>query len=85
MGHEETGCGHSCNCESEGEAVSLLVTHTIFVEEMRKHLLPICEGIPLQFLAYFMAINNGIDVDRPRNLIKAVFRSKWEYEFLSSD
>ncbi len=35
-------------------------------------LLPICEVIPLQFLSYFMAINNGIDVDRPRNLVKAV-------------
>jgi glucosamine--fructose-6-phosphate aminotransferase (isomerizing) len=28
--------------------------------------------IPLQLLAYFMAINRGIDVDRPRNLSKAV-------------
>jgi glucosamine--fructose-6-phosphate aminotransferase (isomerizing) len=28
--------------------------------------------IPLQFLAYFSAIQRGIDVDRPRNLTKAV-------------
>ncbi|WP_213804262.1 SIS domain-containing protein [Granulicella sp. dw_53] len=52
--------------------VAGLATHTIFVEEMREDLLPICEVIPLQLLAYFMAINNGIDVDRPRNLTKAV-------------
>jgi glucosamine--fructose-6-phosphate aminotransferase (isomerizing) len=52
--------------------VAALATHTIFVEEMREDLLPICEVIPLQLLAYFMAINNGIDVDRPRNLTKAV-------------
>jgi glucosamine--fructose-6-phosphate aminotransferase (isomerizing) len=30
--------------------------------------------MPLQMLAYFTAINRGIDVDRPRNLVKAVTR-----------
>lgn len=30
------------------------------------------EVVPLQMLSYFMAINNGIDVDHPRNLTKAV-------------
>jgi glucosamine--fructose-6-phosphate aminotransferase (isomerizing) len=54
------------------EAVVALATHTVFVEEVREDLLPICEVIPLQLLAYFMAINNGIDVDHPRNLSKAV-------------
>jgi glucosamine--fructose-6-phosphate aminotransferase (isomerizing) len=28
--------------------------------------------IPLQMFAYYMAIAHGIDVDRPRNLVKAV-------------
>jgi glucosamine--fructose-6-phosphate aminotransferase (isomerizing) len=28
--------------------------------------------IPLQLLAYCMAVQAGIDVDRPRNLTKAV-------------
>jgi glutamine---fructose-6-phosphate transaminase (isomerizing) len=28
--------------------------------------------IPLQFFAYFCAVQRGIDVDRPRNLTKAV-------------
>jgi glucosamine--fructose-6-phosphate aminotransferase (isomerizing) len=28
--------------------------------------------IPLQLFAYFMALEHGVDVDRPRNLSKAV-------------
>ncbi len=32
----------------------------------------ILEVVPLQLLAYTMAISRGIDVDRPRNLVKAV-------------
>jgi glucosamine--fructose-6-phosphate aminotransferase (isomerizing) len=32
----------------------------------------LAEVIPLQLLAYFMAIQLGIDVDSPRNLVKSV-------------
>ena len=53
-------------------AVSALADHTIEVTETAEDLLPLCEVIPLQLFAYFMAINAGIDVDRPRNLSKAV-------------
>ena len=35
-------------------------------------LLPIMEIVPLQFLAYHIAVLNGLDVDRPRNLVKSV-------------
>jgi glucosamine--fructose-6-phosphate aminotransferase (isomerizing) len=54
------------------ETVAALADHTVFVNEMREPLLAICETIPLQLLSYWMAINNGIDVDHPRNLTKAV-------------
>jgi glucosamine--fructose-6-phosphate aminotransferase (isomerizing) len=54
------------------ELIGELADHTIYVAEMREPLLAICEVIPLQFLSYWMAINNGIDVDHPRNLTKAV-------------
>ncbi len=54
------------------ESVAALATHVIAIEETRDALLPICEVIPMQFLSYFMAIQNGIDVDNPRNLTKAV-------------
>jgi len=52
--------------------VEALATHVIPVDPTSEWLLPICEVIPLQFFSYFMSINNGIDVDRPRNLVKAV-------------
>jgi glucosamine--fructose-6-phosphate aminotransferase (isomerizing) len=54
------------------ETVAELADHTVYVVEMREPLLAICETIPLQLLSYWMAINNGIDVDHPRNLTKAV-------------
>ena len=58
---------------NEGDIeVGALATHTVYVAEMREALMAICEVIPLQLLSYWMAINNGIDVDHPRNLTKAV-------------
>jgi glucosamine--fructose-6-phosphate aminotransferase (isomerizing) len=54
------------------ELVASLADHTVYVAPMREPLLAICEVIPLQLLSYWMAINNGIDVDHPRNLTKAV-------------
>jgi glutamine---fructose-6-phosphate transaminase (isomerizing) len=58
---------------NSGDAtVAELADHVVYVAEMREPLLAICETIPLQLLSYWMAINNGIDVDHPRNLTKAV-------------
>ena len=58
---------------NEGDLdVGNLATHTVYVKEMREALMGISEVIPLQLLSYWMAINNGIDVDHPRNLTKAV-------------
>ena len=37
-----------------------------------EYLLPILEVVPLQLMAYYSAVQRGIDVDRPRNLVKAV-------------
>jgi glutamine---fructose-6-phosphate transaminase (isomerizing) len=52
--------------------VGELASHTVYVEECREALLAICEVIPLQFLSCWMAVNNNIEVDNPRNLTKAV-------------
>ncbi len=54
------------------EEIAAISQSMIGVAPLPEHLLPICEVVPLQMLAYFMAIQNGIDVDRPRNLVKAV-------------
>ena len=52
--------------------VAALASHTIPVERASEALLPISEVVPLQLFAYFMAVSHGVDVDRPRNLTKAV-------------
>jgi glucosamine--fructose-6-phosphate aminotransferase (isomerizing) len=53
-------------------AVKDLADYTLFVDEASEGILAICEVIPLQIFSYCMAIGNGIDVDNPRNLNKAV-------------
>jgi glucosamine--fructose-6-phosphate aminotransferase (isomerizing) len=35
-------------------------------------LLPVLLTVPLQLLAYHMAVERGTDVDQPRNLAKSV-------------
>jgi glucosamine--fructose-6-phosphate aminotransferase (isomerizing) len=54
------------------EEVASLVSDCVFVQPGPEYLLPISEVIPLQLFAYFMALERGVDVDRPRNLSKAV-------------
>ena len=49
-----------------------LVDDCVHVEPASEYLLPIPEVIPLQLFAYFMALEHGVNVDRPRNLAKAV-------------
>ena len=52
--------------------IPALATDTIEVARASEALLPISEVVPLQLFAYFMAVRHGVDVDRPRNLTKAV-------------
>jgi glucosamine--fructose-6-phosphate aminotransferase (isomerizing) len=49
-----------------------LVDHTFFIPETPELLSPILEIVPLQLFAYHMAVRKGLDVDRPRNLVKSV-------------
>ncbi|MBW4028344.1 MAG: SIS domain-containing protein [Acidobacteria bacterium] len=57
----------------EGDTeVNKLARWTIEVPAASEYLLTILEVVPLQLLAYFTAILRGIDVDNPRNLVKAV-------------
>jgi glucosamine--fructose-6-phosphate aminotransferase (isomerizing) len=58
---------------NEGDReVSKLCSHTFFVPEADELLLPILEIVPLQLLAYHIALRRGCDVDQPRNLAKSV-------------
>jgi len=58
--------------DTEAAALS---TDCVFVEPASEHLLPITEIIPLQMFSYYMALERGVDVDRPRNLKKAVIEA----------
>ncbi len=49
-----------------------LVDYTIKIPETTAMLLPILTVIPLQLLAYHVAVKKGLDVDQPRNLAKSV-------------
>jgi glucosamine--fructose-6-phosphate aminotransferase (isomerizing) len=58
---------------TEGDhELARLADHTIFVPEAPELLSPILEIVPLQLFAYYMAVRKGLDVDRPRNLVKSV-------------
>jgi glucosamine--fructose-6-phosphate aminotransferase (isomerizing) len=57
---------------SDDEQVPALVSDCIRVELASEYLLPILEVVPMQLFAYYMALEHGVDVDRPRNLSKAV-------------
>ena len=58
---------------TEGDnELAALVDHTIFVPHTPELLSPILEIVPLQLFAYYMAVRKGLDVDRPRNLVKSV-------------
>lgn len=58
---------------TEGDdQINQFVDHVITVPETIQALTPILSIIPLQLLAYHMAVLRGCDVDQPRNLAKSV-------------
>jgi glucosamine--fructose-6-phosphate aminotransferase (isomerizing) len=58
---------------TEGDQeVAEIADDVFFVPAFPELLLPIVEVIPLQLFAYHVATKKGYNVDRPRNLVKAV-------------
>src|SRR5256886_66200 len=58
---------------TEGDSMSSVVTdHVISVPPSSDLLSPLLSIIPLQLLAYHIAVRRGCDVDQPRNLAKSV-------------
>ncbi len=58
---------------TEGDTrITDLADHVIYVPETLEFLTPILTIIPLQLLAYYVALLRGCDVDQPRNLAKSV-------------
>ena len=58
-------------CEGDDE-VAKVANHVISIPTTHDLLLPILEVVPLQLLAYHIAVRRGCDVDQPRNLAKSV-------------
>jgi glucosamine--fructose-6-phosphate aminotransferase (isomerizing) len=58
---------------TEGDSMSSVVSdHVIEIPASSDLLTPILSVIPLQLLAYHIAVRRGCDVDQPRNLAKSV-------------
>jgi glucosamine--fructose-6-phosphate aminotransferase (isomerizing) len=58
---------------SEGDdTIQEKVDHVFYIPNTLEVLTPILSVIPLQLLAYHMAVLRGCDVDKPRNLAKSV-------------
>ncbi|MFZ0340275.1 MAG: glutamine--fructose-6-phosphate transaminase (isomerizing), partial [Terracidiphilus sp.] len=54
------------------ETIGGLVEHVIHIPPAPELLSPLIEIVPLQLLAYYIAVRRGCDVDQPRNLAKSV-------------
>jgi glucosamine--fructose-6-phosphate aminotransferase (isomerizing) len=58
---------------TEGDTtIGDLVEHVIHIPPAIELLSPLIEIVPLQLLAYYIAVRRGCDVDQPRNLAKSV-------------
>ena len=58
---------------TEGDEMSSVVSnHVIEIPQSSDFLSPILAIVPLQLLAYHIAVRRGCDVDQPRNLAKSV-------------
>ena len=65
--------GHVIAVTTEGrDDLGTLVDHRLSVPATAPLLSPVLTTIPLQLLAYHLAVVRGCDVDRPRNLAKSV-------------
>ena len=58
---------------TEGDTeIAKFADDVIYIPKTLPMLTPVLAVIPLQLMAYFIAVELGRDVDRPRNLAKAV-------------
>jgi len=54
------------------ERIGQVADHVFYVPKVTEVLSPILLTVPLQMLAYHIAVHRGCDVDQPRNLAKSV-------------
>jgi glucosamine--fructose-6-phosphate aminotransferase (isomerizing) len=58
-------------CEGDKD-IARIADDVIYVPDVEEYLQPLVCAIPLQLLAYHVALLRGCNVDRPRNLEKSV-------------
>ena len=58
--------------QSRAAEMSKTADHVISVPDTHPLLLPSLEVVPMQLLAYYVALQRGCDIDKPRNLAKSV-------------
>lgn len=59
--------------ETEGdEQVKKIADSVLEIPQTLNALVPLLSVLPLQILAYYVAVDKGLDVDMPRNLAKSV-------------
>ncbi len=61
-----------CVANEGDERIANYADHVIYVPSTSQALTPLLTVIPLQLLAYHIAVLRGCDVDQPRNLAKSV-------------
>jgi glutamine---fructose-6-phosphate transaminase (isomerizing) len=61
-----------CITSQDEPALEGMIDHEIRVPQTVDMLYPILTAIPLQLLAYHIAVKRGLNVDQPRNLAKSV-------------
>jgi len=65
--------GHVIAVATEGDGqISEVANDVLYVPDLPEPLQPFVTVIPLQLLAYHVAVARGCDVDKPRNLAKSV-------------
>ncbi len=65
--------GHILACATEGDdEVKRIADHVFYIPDVPEPFQPILNAIPLQLLAYHVAVMRGCAVDKPRNLAKSV-------------
>ena len=59
-------------CSKEAEDIIKVADHFLEVPDIRSDIAGIAAATSLQLLAYYLAAERGLDVDKPRNLAKSV-------------
>lgn len=56
----------------DNNEIGKIVNHVIYLPQTEEPLFPLLAAVPLQLMAYYIAVERGCDVDKPRNLAKSV-------------